>query len=40
VRDTINNLHEFMHACPDVTVIPCHCPEAFARHISPQQGRR
>ncbi len=36
VLATIQNLHEFMRACPDVTMIPCHCPEAFARQVAPQ----
>lgn len=36
VRATIANLHEFMRVCPGVTLIPSHCPEAFARHVAPQ----
>ncbi len=33
VRSTIENLHTFTQACPDVRVVPCHCPEAFAREV-------
>lgn len=35
VRTTIDALHEFSQACPDVTLIPSHCPEAFAREVEP-----
>jgi glyoxylase-like metal-dependent hydrolase (beta-lactamase superfamily II) len=35
VRSTIENLHAFSHACPDVKIIPCHCPEAFAQEVEP-----
>jgi glyoxylase-like metal-dependent hydrolase (beta-lactamase superfamily II) len=35
VRSTIDNLHAFAEACPDVRIIPCHCPEAYAREVEP-----
>jgi glyoxylase-like metal-dependent hydrolase (beta-lactamase superfamily II) len=35
VRGTIDHLHAFAKACPDVTIIPSHCPEAFAREVVP-----
>ena len=31
VRATIDHLHTFAQAQPEVTIIPSHCPEAFAR---------
>jgi len=34
VRATIEGLHKFMQACPDVRVVPSHCPEAFAREVT------
>ena len=36
VRSTIHNLHAFSKACPDVAIIPTHCPEAFAREMGAQ----
>ena len=33
MRGTIDRLHDFAAANPDVTVIPSHCPEAFERHV-------
>jgi hypothetical protein len=33
VRSTIHNLHTFAEACPDVRIIPCHCPEAYEREV-------
>jgi glyoxylase-like metal-dependent hydrolase (beta-lactamase superfamily II) len=33
VRSTIDGLHAFMLARPDVAVVPTHCPEAFAREV-------
>lgn len=30
---TIQHLHDFMLARPDVIIIPSHCPEAFAREV-------
>jgi glyoxylase-like metal-dependent hydrolase (beta-lactamase superfamily II) len=34
VRSTIERLHAFMQARPDVAVVPSHCPEAFAREVA------
>jgi len=34
VRVTLARLREFSLACPDVTLIPTHCPEAFAREVN------
>ncbi|HJT56888.1 MAG TPA: MBL fold metallo-hydrolase [Ktedonobacteraceae bacterium] len=33
VRTTINHLHDFAQACPDVVIVPSHCPEAFAEEV-------
>ncbi len=33
VSATIDCLHEFCQRCPDVTLIPSHCPEAYAREV-------
>src|SRR4051812_21419017 len=33
VRDTIERLYAFSRACPDVGIVPTHCPEAFAREV-------
>lgn len=33
VETTIQRLHDFALACPDVTIIPTHCPEAYAREV-------
>ncbi len=33
VRSTIDHLHAFMQARPEVRVVPSHCPEAFAREV-------
>jgi glyoxylase-like metal-dependent hydrolase (beta-lactamase superfamily II) len=35
VRTTIERLHAFALACPDVRIVPSHCPEAFAREVAP-----
>jgi glyoxylase-like metal-dependent hydrolase (beta-lactamase superfamily II) len=35
VRSTIDNLHSFAQAHPDVRIIPCHCPEAYEREVEP-----
>lgn len=35
VRATIEGLHAFARARPDVRIIPGHCPEAFAREVAP-----
>jgi glyoxylase-like metal-dependent hydrolase (beta-lactamase superfamily II) len=33
VRQTIDALHDFALACPEVAIIPSHCPEAFSREL-------
>jgi glyoxylase-like metal-dependent hydrolase (beta-lactamase superfamily II) len=33
MRSTINHLADFAQEYPDVTIIPSHCPEAFAREL-------
>jgi glyoxylase-like metal-dependent hydrolase (beta-lactamase superfamily II) len=33
VRSTISHLHDFAATCPDVVIIPSHCPEAFAQEV-------
>lgn len=33
VRRTIAHLHRFAAACPDVRIVPSHCPETFAREL-------
>ncbi len=33
VRTTIDHLHEFALACPDVVIVPSHCPEAFIEEV-------
>lgn len=33
LRSTIGHLHAFAAACPDVQIIPSHCPETFAHVI-------
>jgi len=33
VADTINLLHRFWRANPDVSIVPTHCPEAYSRHV-------
>ena len=33
VQQTITALHTFATACPDVRIVPSHCPEAFAREV-------
>lgn len=35
VRTTIERLHDFAQACPDVIIVPSHCPEAFAQEVEP-----
>jgi glyoxylase-like metal-dependent hydrolase (beta-lactamase superfamily II) len=32
-RVTIERLHAFSCACPDVAIVPTHCPEAFASEV-------
>lgn len=34
VRSTIEGLHTFMLARPDVAIVPTHCPEAFEREVA------
>ncbi|MEA2328018.1 MAG: hypothetical protein QOE68_2977 [Thermoanaerobaculia bacterium] len=33
VADTIDRLHRFWLANPDVAIVPAHCPEAYRRHV-------
>jgi hypothetical protein len=33
VGATIEKLHDFAQACPDVLIIPTHCPEIYAREV-------
>jgi glyoxylase-like metal-dependent hydrolase (beta-lactamase superfamily II) len=33
VHTTIEKLHAFAKACPDVILVPSHCPEAFAEEV-------
>lgn len=33
VRTTLERLHAFHRACPDVTIVPTHCPDAYARLV-------
>jgi hypothetical protein len=35
VRHTIDHLHDFAQAYPDVIIVPSHCPEAFAQEVEP-----
>ncbi len=35
MRATLTGLHHFMAARPDVTIIPTHCPAAYAREVQP-----
>jgi glyoxylase-like metal-dependent hydrolase (beta-lactamase superfamily II) len=35
VRTTIERLHDFLKASPEVVLVPSHCPEAFAREVQP-----
>ena len=34
VQITLDNLHDFNLACPDVTIVPTHCPEAYMREVA------
>jgi glyoxylase-like metal-dependent hydrolase (beta-lactamase superfamily II) len=34
MRQTLNRLHAFAEAYPDITIIPTHCPEAYAREVA------
>ncbi len=33
VRNTIYRLHDFAEFCPDVLIVPSHCPEAYAEEV-------
>ncbi len=33
VHSTLEHLHDFALACPDVILIPSHCPEAFGQEV-------
>ena len=35
VGATLHGLHTFAAACPDVRIVPTHCPEAYAREVQP-----
>jgi glyoxylase-like metal-dependent hydrolase (beta-lactamase superfamily II) len=35
VTQTIDRLHYFSRSCPDVAIVPSHCPEAFQAHVQP-----
>lgn len=35
-RKTLHALHTFTLACPDVSLVPSHCPEAFRREVEPR----
>jgi glyoxylase-like metal-dependent hydrolase (beta-lactamase superfamily II) len=37
MRNTIDHLHAFSQMCPDVMIIPSHCPEVFAREVGQQR---
>ncbi|MHB0938035.1 MAG: MBL fold metallo-hydrolase [Armatimonadota bacterium] len=34
LRDTLGRLHAFSLACPDVDLLPTHCPEVYAREFA------
>ena len=33
LHETIVHLHAFAQACPDVLIVPSHCPDTFAREV-------
>lgn len=33
LRQSLDRLHAFAQQCPDVTIVPTHCPEAYAREV-------
>jgi hypothetical protein len=35
VGETLHGLHTFAAACPDVRIVPTHCPEAYTREVQP-----
>lgn len=34
LRESLDRLHAFAQQFPDVTIVPSHCPEAYAREVS------
>jgi glyoxylase-like metal-dependent hydrolase (beta-lactamase superfamily II) len=34
MRQTLDRLHAFARQFPDITIVPTHCPEAYAREVS------
>jgi glyoxylase-like metal-dependent hydrolase (beta-lactamase superfamily II) len=34
LRQTLGRLHTFARQYPDITIVPTHCPEAYAREVS------
>jgi glyoxylase-like metal-dependent hydrolase (beta-lactamase superfamily II) len=34
MRQTLDRLHAFAQRFPDITIIPTHCPEAYAREVA------
>jgi hypothetical protein len=34
LRQTLDRLHAFAQQYPDITLIPTHCPEAYAREVT------
>jgi glyoxylase-like metal-dependent hydrolase (beta-lactamase superfamily II) len=34
LRQTLDQLHAYAQAYPDVTIVPSHCPEAYAREVA------
>ena len=38
VRNTIASLYDFTQACPDVLIVPSHCPETFAQQVDVVRG--
>jgi glyoxylase-like metal-dependent hydrolase (beta-lactamase superfamily II) len=34
LRQTLNRLHAFAQQFPDITIVPSHCPEMYAREVS------
>lgn len=39
VRTTIDHLYDFAQACPDVVIVPSHCPEAFIQEVESYHER-
>lgn len=40
MRQTLHEVHQFWRARPDVLIVPTHCPEVFAAHLSPTASGR